>query len=50
MIAGKDKGHVGEVIESIPKKGKVVVQGANYKVGNSGDIAAAAAIRYSERA
>jgi len=34
VIAGKDKGHVGEVIESIPKKGKVVVQGANYKTKN----------------
>jgi large subunit ribosomal protein L24 len=35
VIAGKDKGHVGEIIEAIPKKGKVVVQGANYKVGSS---------------
>jgi large subunit ribosomal protein L24 len=29
VIAGKDKGLVGEIIEVLPKEGRVVVQGVN---------------------
>lgn len=29
VISGKDKGKIGEVLEVIPKKGKVVVKGVN---------------------
>ncbi|OPJ60639.1 50S ribosomal protein L24 [Clostridium oryzae] len=29
VISGKDKGKVGEVLQVIPKKGKVLVQGVN---------------------
>ena len=32
VIAGKDKGRTGEVIESIPSKSRVVVSGVNIKV------------------
>lgn len=31
VISGKDKGHVGEVIEALPKYNMVVVEGANTK-------------------
>ena len=29
VLAGKDKGKQGKIIESLPKKGKVVVEGVN---------------------
>ncbi len=29
VISGKDKGKTGEVVKSMPKEGKVVVQGVN---------------------
>jgi large subunit ribosomal protein L24 len=29
VISGKDKGKIGEVLEVLPKKGKVLVKGAN---------------------
>lgn len=46
VVAGRDKGKVGEVIKVIPKKSQVVVQGANIRTrhvkprqeGESGQI------------
>ncbi|MFH1656648.1 MAG: 50S ribosomal protein L24 [Candidatus Nealsonbacteria bacterium] len=31
VISGKDKGRKGKVIESLPKKGKIAVEGINLK-------------------
>lgn len=31
IISGKDKGKKGKVIESLPKEGKIVVEGANLR-------------------
>ncbi|MBE7386097.1 MAG: 50S ribosomal protein L24 [Leptolyngbya sp. SIO1E4] len=46
VISGKDKGKVGEVLEALPKKSKIVVKGVNIRTrhvkptqeGESGQI------------
>jgi len=34
VISGKDKGRKGKIIQSLPKKGKVIVEGINLKKKN----------------
>lgn len=32
IISGKDKGHVGEVLQAFPKENRVIVEGANINI------------------